>query len=90
MKGSAGFTRNDQGEEHVGFLQTVITDSLLSDAGEIDGFAARHAPGLPSIQATLRVIRDIDPESFRQTGGTCGAPGNPTGRISSAKRSTAA
>ncbi|WP_433269024.1 hypothetical protein ACQPZF_05800 [Actinosynnema sp. CS-041913] len=52
----------------MGFLQTVITDSLLSDAGEIDGFAARHAPGLPSIAATLRVIRDIDPESFRRIG----------------------
>ncbi|GAA1343286.1 hypothetical protein [Saccharothrix algeriensis] len=52
----------------MGFLQSVITDSLLSDAGEIDGFTARYAPGLPSVEATLRVVREIDPESFRRIG----------------------
>ncbi|MEO6087808.1 MAG: hypothetical protein ABIQ18_32320 [Umezawaea sp.] len=50
------------------FLQQVITDSLLSDAREIDGFAKKHSAGLPSIEATLRIIKDIDPDAFRRIG----------------------
>ena len=50
------------------FLQQVITDSLLSDAREIDGFAKKHGAGLPSIESTLRIVKDIDPDAFRRIG----------------------
>jgi hypothetical protein len=52
----------------MGFLQQVITDSLLEDAREVDRFAAEHAPEVPSLEATLRIIKDIDPDSFRRIG----------------------
>jgi hypothetical protein len=52
----------------MGFLQQVITDPLLADAREIDRFTAEHAPEIPSLESTLRIIRDIDPDSFRRIG----------------------
>lgn len=49
-------------------MRGLITESLLSDAREIDGFVRQHGPRLPSVEATLRIVREIDPETFRRIG----------------------
>jgi hypothetical protein len=49
-------------------LRDLIDDSVLADAGKIDKFAQDHGHSLPSIEHTLRLVRDIDTDRLRTVG----------------------
>jgi hypothetical protein len=49
-------------------LKELIDDSVLADARKIDDFARDHGQNLPSIEHTLRLVRDIDTDRLRTVG----------------------
>lgn len=58
----------------------LIDESVLADARKVDDFVKSHGPDLPSVENTLRLIRDIDTDVLRRiardvwgTGGEEGA-----------------
>lgn len=61
-------------------LEDVIDDGLLSDAREVDSFLREHGEDLPSVENTLRLVRDISTDRLRTVAedvwGTGGEEGN--------------
>ncbi|WP_317493280.1 hypothetical protein [Haloechinothrix sp. LS1_15] len=57
----------------------MIDESLLADAREIDAFIAGEGESLPSLENTLRLVRDVDTDRLREVGkdvwGTGGSDG---------------
>ncbi|GHG14179.1 MULTISPECIES: hypothetical protein [Amycolatopsis] len=49
-------------------LKELIDDSVLADARKIDAFARDHGQSLPSLEHTLRLVRDIDTDRLRSVG----------------------
>lgn len=49
-------------------LKDLIDEDVLADARKIDKFTRKHDPGLPSIENTLRLIRDVDTDVPRRVG----------------------
>lgn len=49
-------------------LADLIDESVLTDARKIDNFVKEHGPDLPSVENTLRIIRDVHPDTFRRVG----------------------
>lgn len=47
-------------------LKDLIDDGVLSDAREVDNFLAQHGESLPSVEQTLRLVRDIDTDRLRE------------------------
>ena len=44
----------------------MIDEGVLSDAREIDNFVRKYGPGgIPSLESTLRIVRDVHPDTFR-------------------------
>ncbi|MEQ0564891.1 hypothetical protein ABJI51_37925 [Amycolatopsis sp. NEAU-NG30] len=49
-------------------LKDLIDDSVLADARKIDKFAQDHGKSLPSLEHTLRLVRDVDTDRLRTVG----------------------
>ncbi|RJQ74125.1 hypothetical protein D5S17_23700 [Pseudonocardiaceae bacterium YIM PH 21723] len=49
-------------------IKDLIDEGVLSDARKIDKFAIKHGAGAPSIENTLRIIRDVDTDTLRRIG----------------------
>lgn len=49
-------------------LKDLIDDGVLADAREIDNFLKDHGESLPSVEHTLRLVRDIDTDRLRKVG----------------------
>lgn len=49
-------------------LKDLIDDGVLADARKIDSFAKEHGQSVPSIEHTLRLVRDIDTDRLRSVG----------------------
>lgn len=49
-------------------LRDLIDDGVLADARKIDSFLREHGEQLPSLESTLRLVRDIDVDRLRQVG----------------------
>lgn len=60
-------------------LADAIDESVLSDARKVDDYARKQGSSLPSVEKTLRIIRDIDPDALRKVAkdvwGTGGSDG---------------
>jgi hypothetical protein len=50
------------------WLKDLIDDAVLEDARKIDKFAQEHGKSLPSIEHTLRLVRDVDSGRLRTVG----------------------
>src|SRR5262249_50772356 len=61
-------------------LKDLIDDGVLADAHKIDGFLRDHGEALPSLESTLRLIRDIDSDHLRQVGQDVWGTGGEDGR----------
>ncbi|EIE98287.1 hypothetical protein [Saccharomonospora glauca] len=49
----------------MGGLKDLIDEDLLTDARKVDSFLRDHGEDLPSIENTLRLVRDIDTDRLR-------------------------
>lgn len=49
-------------------LKDLIDEDVLADARKIDQFAKEHGKSLPSIENTLRLVRDVDTDQLRTVG----------------------
>lgn len=49
-------------------VKDLIDESVLNDARKVDGFVKEHGRSLPSIEQTLRLVRDIDTDGLRKVG----------------------
>lgn len=49
-------------------LKDLIDEGVLADARKIDAFAKEHGKSIPSIENTLRLVRDIDTDRLRKVG----------------------
>ena len=49
-------------------LKDLIDDGVLADARKIDDFTRKYDPSQPSIENTLRLIRDVDTDALRRIG----------------------
>ncbi|WP_158896151.1 hypothetical protein [Amycolatopsis anabasis] len=49
-------------------LKDLIDEGVLADARKIDSFAKEHGKSVPSIENTLRLVRDIDTDRLRKVG----------------------
>jgi hypothetical protein len=61
-------------------LRDLIDDGVLADARKIDGFLRDHGEPLPSLEDTLRLIRDIDSDHLRRVGKDVWGTGGEDGR----------
>ncbi|WP_019809130.1 hypothetical protein [Saccharomonospora halophila] len=46
-------------------LSEMIDEQVLADAGKVDSFVREHGENLPSVENTLRLVRDIDTDRLR-------------------------
>lgn len=49
-------------------LKDLITEDVLADAGKVDKFVRKYDPSQPSIESTLRLVRDVDTDALRRIG----------------------
>lgn len=49
-------------------ISDLIDEGVLADAREIDNFAREHGEDLPSLENTLRLVRDVDTDRLRAVG----------------------
>jgi hypothetical protein len=49
-------------------LRDLIDESVLADARKVDNFVRKHDPSQPSIENTLRLVRDVDTDVLRRIG----------------------
>lgn len=49
-------------------LRDLIDEDVLADARKIDNFVRKYDPGQPSIENTLRLVRDVDTDALRRIG----------------------
>lgn len=49
-------------------ISDLIDETVLADARKIDSFAREHGAGLPSLENTLRLVRDVDTDRLRNVG----------------------
>lgn len=49
-------------------LRDLITEDVLEGAAEIDAFVQKHGPDLPSLNSTLRLVRDVSTDRLRTVG----------------------
>ncbi|OLZ52104.1 hypothetical protein [Amycolatopsis keratiniphila] len=49
-------------------LKDLIDEGVLADARKIDSFAKEHGKSIPSVENTLRLVRDIDTDRLRTVG----------------------
>jgi len=61
-------------------LRELIDDGVLADARKIDNFLREHDEPLPSLESTLRLVRDIDADRLRQVGQDVWGTGGEDGR----------
>jgi hypothetical protein len=52
----------------VSLLRDLIDEGVLADARKIDNFTRKYDPSQPSIENTLRLVRDVDTDALRRIG----------------------
>lgn len=61
-------------------LADAIDESVLADARKVDQAAREKGESLPSVEKTLRIVRDIDPDALRRVGRDVWGTGGTDGR----------
>jgi hypothetical protein len=49
-------------------IRDLIDEGVLSDARKVDQFVKKYDPGHPSIENTLRLVKDVDTDTLRRIG----------------------
>lgn len=49
-------------------LRELIDEDVLDDARKIDEFVRKHDSSLPSLESTLRIVREVDTDVLRRVG----------------------
>lgn len=49
-------------------LKEIIDDGVLADARKVDDFTRKYDPSQPSLESTLRLVRDVDTDALRRIG----------------------